>query len=276
MRRALILAVLTLFLSIGAHASEERISVRGDVHVNEGETVDTAASVFGNVFVDGEVVHSAASLFGNVTIGSSGRVGGDAVSLAGSVIRVNGATVSGKIRNVSTPATAVTKMLFLGLPTAAATLAIVGTVVAVASSIGFIVLVTLILVLFAPQVIFAREIMAAAPFRSLSIGFLGFLALLPLTIFLTVTIIGIPLAFAIAAIIMAAICLGSVAGCEWLGSELCKSAGKTLSAPWRGLLGLAALFLVGLIPVIGALVHAITVLTGLGAVAQSRFRAGNR
>ena len=91
------------------------------------------------------------------------------------------------------------------------------------------------------------------------------------------TIIGIRQAFAAAAaVVMAAMCLGSVAGCEWLGSELSKRSGKPLSAVWRGLLGLAALFLVGLVPFVGVLIHALTVLTGLGAVAQSRFRSRER
>ena len=99
MKRTLALAALALCLSGAARAGEERIALRSDVHVNRGETVDSAASVFGSVFVDGDVVHSAISVFGDVSLGPTGHVGGDAVSLGGSVARADGSTLKGKIPN---------------------------------------------------------------------------------------------------------------------------------------------------------------------------------
>jgi hypothetical protein len=270
------LAVLALLSPTSAHAAENRVSFRGDVHISSNEVVDSAASVMGSVTVDGTVRQSAVSVFGDVTIGATGSVGGDAVSVGGTVYRVGGSAVGGHTRAIPSPGHALGRLFVVGLPMAAAAAALTGAVLIAASSVGFLVLVVVILVLFEPQVAEARQVMQTAPLQSFVLGVIGFLAFLPLVIFLGITVIGIPLALAVGAVGMAAICLGAVAGCEWLGRELSRRFHRPLAPLWSGLLGLAVMFLLGFVPLLGHAIHAAVVLTGLGAVMQTRFRGPAR
>ena len=270
------LALLSLLVVSTVRAAENRISFRNDVHISSNEVVNSAVSLMGSVIVDGTVRDSAVSMMGDVTIGPTGSVGGDAVSMGGSVYRVEGSSVGGKTRALPSPARALGRLAIVGVPMAAAAAALAGAVIIAASSVGFIVLVVVILLLFEPQVAEARRMMQMAPVRSFAYGLLGFLALLPLVVFLAITVIGIPLAVAAGAIGMAALCLGAVAGCEWLGRELSRKFRRPLSSLWAGLLGLAVLFLLGFVPLLGHAIHAAVVLTGLGAVMQTRFRGPSR
>jgi len=100
---------------------------------------------------------------------------------------------------------------------------------------------------------------------------LGFFCVIPVCVFLTVTVIGIPLAFLGAAVFMAALVLGVVAVGEFLGSIIAKRFNWKLQTIWEGLLGILVFLLVGLIPVVGSLIHLCIIFFGLGAVIQTRF-----
>lgn len=272
-RIAALIAIALIGLASRSSADENRMSVRSDVRVGAGDAVDNAASLFGSVIVDGEVRHTAVSLMGDVTIGATGRVGGDAISVGGAVYRVEGSSVAGRTTSIGMPGAGLGTLFVAGLPIALGAAAILGAIAVVASSAGFVVLVVLILVLFERRVAAARAAMMTAPGRAVLWGLAGSLALIPLAILLSITVIGIPLAILVVLAALAAICLGSVAACEWLGRELSRAFRWNLSPVWTGLLGLSALFLLGFVPVIGVLVHAAVVVAGLGAVILTRFGA---
>lgn len=250
-----------------------RVRVQGDVHVSPKETVATAVSIMGTVTVDGSVTGNAVALFGDVVLGPRSFVGGDAISVAGRVRRSEGSRLGGREIAIESPARQLGKVVMVGLPVLAGILALVGAVMVLASTIGFLVLVVAILVLFERQVAAARQTMVDDPFRTFLIGFLVFLGTIPLTVFLAATLVGFPLAMAAVAVVFAAICLGTVAVCEWVGSEIARRFRRPLKSVWAGLLGLAVVFLLGMVPWVGTAVHVVVVLLGLGAVTQTRFRA---
>lgn len=280
MKRLLALAALA-FIAVPFRAAAEpvrtkpadvRIRVKEDVSIPPGETVATAIAIMGSVHVDGTVTGDAVSVFGDVVLGPQGSVGGNAISVAGRVSRMPGAHLGGRPIVIQSPGRDLSRFSLVGIPLIAGGLAFLGALVILASTVGFIVLVVAILVLFSPQVSAARQALVTNPFQTLLIGSAAFLALVPLTVFLTATIIGIPLAIAVVTVALAAICLGSVAVCEWIGSEIARRMRRPLTTVWAGLLGLAVLFLAGFVPWVGGAVHVLTVIVGLGAVMRTRFR----
>lgn len=267
--------LLSPFLATGARAdgpANVRVRVQSDVSIPAGETVATAVAIMGTVKVDGTVTGDAVAVFGDIVVGPGGSVEGDAVSVAGEIKRAPGARVGGREVAIESPHRSLGKFVAIGLPFVAAALALVGALVVIASTVGFLVLVVAILVLFERNVAAARQAMVEDPFRTFLIGFLVFIGVIPLSVFLAATIIGVPLALAVLAVLMAAVCLGAVAVCEWIGAEIARRAKRPLKSVWAGLLGLAVLFAVGLIPWLGGVVHIVVILLGIGAVTRTRFR----
>ncbi|MBV9080797.1 MAG: hypothetical protein JO102_06730 [Elusimicrobia bacterium] len=275
-RFLLALAIAAVLPAVGLAGGRPGVAIRlaNDVVVAKGEQLETALAVFGSVTVDGDVTGNAVALFGNVNIGSSGSVGANAVAVGGAVFRSQGSRLDGRAIGVSGPGRILSRLLMLGLPMAAVVVAGVGVLLVIASSLGFVALVVVILLLFEDRVRAARQALQFHPVRSLAFGFVGFLALMPLTILLTVSIVGIPLALAVAVVAAAAVCLGAVAVCEWLGAELSTKTGRPLQPLWSGLLGLVVLVLIGFVPLLGRVIHAAAVVAGLGAGMQTRFGAG--
>lgn len=281
MKRILLVAALGIAalpfqaaaLTTGTRPADVRIRVKEDVSIAPGETVATAIAIMGSVNVEGTVTGDAISVFGNVAVGPGGSVGGNAVTVAGRVTQMAGAHLGGRPVVIQSPARDLSRYSLIGIPLIAGGLAFLGALVVLASTVGFLVLVIAILVLFAAQVTAARRAIVTDPFRTLLLGVAAVLALVPLTVFLTATIIGIPLAIVVMTVALAAICLGSISVCEWIGSEMARWMRRPLTTVWAGLLGLAVLFLVGFVPWFGAVVHVLTVLIGLGAVVRTRFRA---
>lgn len=270
----LLIVITGLFLFGEARAAEsdrDVVQMRGDVRVAEGERVRKAVALSGDVLVDGTVEESAVSLFGNVIVGPKGSILGEAVSLGGRVIR-NGGRVEGKEVSMALPLEDGRKLLFLAVPMLAAVIGLLMAAVVVLSSVGYFVLVALVVALFERQVAYAQQAIVQYPGRSLGWGVLLTACLIPVLVLLTVSIVGIPLAFLVAAVAVAAIVLGLTAVSHFIGVELGKRFQWKLHPVWAGLLGFTLLFVVFLIPVVGFLTKFVVMFIGLGAVVQTRFR----
>jgi len=265
-------ALLSTSVAWAASPSDVRVRVQGDITVAAGETVATAVAIMGSVTVNGTVTGDAVSVFGDVTIGKGGSVAGNVVSVGGEGKRDAESHVAGREGTIESPRRSFGKLVAVGLPLLAGAVAFFGALVLIASTVGFLILIVAILVLFERQVAAARAVMVRDPLRTFLIGFLVFVGTIPLSVFLAATLIGIPLALAVMAVVVAAVCLGSVAVCEWLGAEIARRARQPLKSVWAGLLGLAVVFLLGMVPWLGTALHVAVVLFGLGAVTQTRFR----
>lgn len=92
----LLAAMVLLGTSVGIAAAQEE--TRGNVVVEEGETVDSVDAVAGTVVVRGTVTGDVEVFAGSVQVAPTGDVGGDVDATAGS-IRIDG-TVDGTVRAV--------------------------------------------------------------------------------------------------------------------------------------------------------------------------------
>lgn len=250
--------------------SRDVIRIRESIDVAPGERYDHVVAILGSVNVDGTVTDSVVSVFGDIALGPNATVGGDAVAFGGQVTKAPGARVEGREAAIGFALRDLERFFLIAVPAVAAVAAGVFAVATLFSGLGFIALVVLVLLLFETPVLRTQSVVAERPGMSLLIGLVGFTALLPILAFLTLTVIGIPLAFLGAAAAMAVILLGVVAVASRLGQVVAKRFKWTLPPVWSGLLGTAILFLIGLIPVAGAVIEIVVLFTGVGAVLQLR------
>ena len=276
--RASIILIFSLlvFYPIQAHSSEgktEILKIRENIVIEKGESVARVYSLMGSVTVNGRVNETVVSFMGDVTVGPNGVIKGDAISIGGHVIRKKGSSIKGKEISLGLPLKNVEKFFFLAVPMMASMAAIAIGTATLLGSFGFVALIICVLVLFEKQVSRAQKTMVQSPLQSSLLGILGFVCIIPIIVFLTLTIIGIPLAFLGTAVAVAALVLGVVSVGHWVGLEITKHIGWKLKTLWSGLLGTLVLFLLGLLPFFGLLIQLCVLFLGLGAVIQTRFRA---
>ncbi|KFE70509.1 polymer-forming cytoskeletal protein [Hyalangium minutum] len=113
----------------------------------------------------------------------------------------------------------------------------------------------------------------AQPMKSALVGFLGAVALVPITLVLTITIIGIPVAAALVLVAALAAILGFTAVASEIGLKVPVMRGRKTQAVVLAL-GLLILLTLTSLPVLGWLVAIPTALMGFGAALLTRF--GNR
>jgi len=284
------------------------VSVRGQsLEVKEGDTVDNAVVFGGNMVVKGRVEDDAVVFGGNLDI--HGTVEGDATAFGGNVILHPGAAVEGSvasmggtvIRNEGARVEGSTESFGGGN---------LGALVAgeVKNSLkkelrgprkaaveeqeeeekdseggglpGFILKFAALFGLgFLGQLFFptrmkdlAAEI-KARPFKSGVTGVLGLVALVPISVVLCVTLIGIPVAGVLLLVAMLVTALGFAAAASELGMKVPVLRGRKTQAVVLAL-GLLILLGVGSIPGLGPLVIFLASMVGFGAAIRTRF--GNR
>lgn len=228
--------------------------------------------ILGSAKIDGSVKRSVITILGNIDLGAFGAVKGDAIAIGGQVNQKDGSLVAGKKISLSLPLKNAEKVFLVALPVGTAIVAGIAAVTTLFSGLGFLALIILVLTLYQKQVLKAEKVLKDRPWKSFLIGILGFCGVVPVIVFLTITVIGIPLAFVGAAVAMAGLILGIVAVGDLIGVKITERINWNPKSIWTGLLGILVLFLVGLIPVLGSAIHLCAIFFGLGAVIQTRFK----
>lgn len=225
----------------------------GSIRLAEGATVGSIAAGAGSVTIDGTVTGDVRLGAGSITLGETAVIEGD-LTYGGDLSMADGAQVQGTITEE--------RIFGLGTFLGVGILDWVGTVFFFVMHLALGVL----LLLIAPR--FSRSLAASVrtdPIRSGAVG-LATIVLVPiLLVAITITIIGIPIAFAGALLFLVLYWVGLVYGRYAIGEWLL--AYTEVDNRWLALvLGLALVGLISLIPWIGSLVSFIVTLLGLGAL----------
>lgn len=260
-----------------SHAQSEKdvVNLSGAVVVKENQRVDSAISYGGpvtiekNARVDGDVV----SFGGDVILQQDARVDGDAVSFGGKVIKAEGAKVKGEevsfggagLRSVmASKAVKAARPDRVSSDSEGSAVARFFAWFAGLFGLGFL------LMMFAPQRMKTIEAeMQQSPGKNGIAGLLATLASIPLTVFLCITLIGIPVAAAFWVLAALSTLVGLVAVANIVGSRmpvarLRRTQALALAA------GLLLMLLVAKIPVAGPLLISIGALVSLGAIIRTR------
>ena len=107
--------------------------------------------------------------------------------------------------------------------------------------------------------------------RSLLVGLVGWLVLVPGVVFLAITLLGIPLIPVWVILYVAAGILGYSAASILVGDRVARLANASMSMLGKVITGALILSLVGLVPLVGSVAAVAIALVGLGAVVDTKF-----
>jgi hypothetical protein len=251
------------------------VGVRDDVDLPAGETADAVVVVQGDGTIEG-TARGLVMIDANVTIGSGGSVE-DAFAVGGTLTIEAGATVEDLAyfdTTVDAPTGTITSQRDIreDLPGTLGWIAAAVTILLLVIWIGlgvFALVSGLLMVAFGTsQARRAAWLIGNSPLKVLIAGFLA--AVLPWILFalLSVTIIGIPLAFGLALVWGLAVFLGYLVACLWVGEHVLRSSRNSARPYGAVFVGVLILLLLSWFP----LVTFIAVWFGLGAVTMAGWR----
>lgn len=275
---AVVLAVLALpagALAKGGKAKNQ-VVITGAVDVPRGSTAKTIVIVDGPVRIDGHVTHDVVAIHGTVTI--AGSVDGDVTTvskrahlLPGSHVRHDvvygdkrpivdsGATVGGKVRHEGWSKASSSFAWALGL------------FVWIAVTVTALVLGILVVAL-TPRVVESAWAATRSGLGSVIGMGVALLIGLPLVALgIAATVLGLPLSLLLLLALVPFYALGYVTS-AWLVGRRVLSGPRDRFVPM--LVGLVILRLLGLVPVLGALVGLAATVVGVGALGVAAWRAG--
>lgn len=266
------IAILVAILCICTTAyAQEIVKVFESGAIEQGTTVENAVIVFGDLSVDGRVKEAAVVIGGDLNVGPTGQVDGDTVVVFGKLNKEPGAAVLGKTVELSfgkwCSRSNVTKhyaLPALGILT-------VGLVGFLAIA-GFLAIFLLIAILFTDKVGRASYYSELHPWRALYHGFIIAVLIIPVTLFLIVSIVGIPIVPLLFIVLSAATLFGYAAVCQLIGLKFLKAikmSGKPMVI--EVIVGFIILTIIAFIPVAGWFVKTLAWLVGLGATVDTRF-----
>ncbi|HVG62923.1 MAG TPA: hypothetical protein VNA24_30445 [Hyalangium sp.] len=277
--------------SLEVKASEEvdNAVVYGGNLVVKGRVEEDAVAFGGNLDIYGVVEGDAHAFGGNVVLHEGAAVEGDVSAIGGTVIRKDGTLVEGSTQSFSGASIGalvadeikdnLKQTLGHEEPEAAPQVAanveskrhhgggIVGFILRFAALFGLG---------FLGQIFFParmKELSAeikGQPVKSALTGLLGFLALIPITAVLAITLIGIPVAVLLWLVVPVVVALGLAVLASEIGLKVPVLRGRKTQAAVLAL-GLLILLTVGAIPGIGAVVLTLATLVAFGAIIRTRF-----
>ncbi len=240
----------------------------GSVSVPENQTVENASAFGGSVTIlpNARVLDTAIAFGGDVILKAGARVDGDAYSFGGKIVQEPGAIIGGEKATFSDRHGMMYgsygRQSFFAHYFFSAMFRICAAVVA--AMLGLIILQT------SPQFLMdLAEKLRQDPGLTALWGIGGIFAILFGTVFLAITLIGIPLIplLSLSAVVMSLV--GSLGVALFVGQRLDKNAEQPVSQQF--LIGLAILTVLALIPFLGGLVVFLINLFGLGVILLWKF-----
>ena len=244
----------------------------GSVIVLEKQVVENAISFGGNVTVspNAKVVDTAIAFGGDVLLQKGARVEGDAYSFGGKIVQEPGAIITGTSETFSNRYGMMDNRgrhrnsFFLNY--------FFSTIFRICAAI-FAGILGLILLQTSPSFIpnLATKLRQNTGLAALW-GMGTIVSLVIATVFLAITLIGIPLIPLLILTVAITALVGSLGVALFVGQSLVRN--RNWSLPQQFLVGLLTLSVLSLIPFFGGLVVLLTNLFGLGIVLLSQFRTG--
>lgn len=222
------------------------VVISGDAHIF-GRVREAVVAIGGSIYLEpgAEVYGDVVSLGGTINLASDAHVGGQQVSLGSfSLENVHIGPFFTNWLGFNLSIWRLLSILFLGLVTQW---------------------------LLPQQVKRSSAALEQNPLRSVVFALLGYLALVPLTILLVITILGIPLVPLLWLLVAAGRLLGQVALGLLAGRWLAPRLNLHMSEQYHVLLGLLVLGALTALPVVGGLASLFYGLVGFGAVLWTRF-----
>ncbi|HHT28138.1 MAG TPA: hypothetical protein GXZ82_12945 [Firmicutes bacterium] len=290
--RPVIVAIL-LVLLLGASAPcVAGVSEGAIVRIGKAFSIPAGDEHVGSIYVFGGNVDVAGVLRGRVvavggTLKISGNIEGDIIALGGRVTLIDGASIVGNVlaagggvhrdANVSLRGELNSINLsqglhvpqFYWLPYNVKSFPIYSLYL-----LGLYIMAVIISLVFKEQAATIETALAAYPTRSLFFGLLALLLLVPVTVLLALSVVGMPLAYLIWLCFLIAKLMGYVVVADATGKYIFGHLGKRTPQLLHLALGIIVLGALRAIPYIGFVFGWLVLMVGVGSVVISRFGSG--
>jgi len=259
---------MALLPLVSANAAD-KVRIGGDVFIAAGTEVKDAVAVGGSVTVNGKVRDSAVAVGGSVILGPEAVIGKDAVSIGGAVQQAQGAVIHGDVVELNIPGVSSIIAFFLEDTSSGWfwTFKII-------SLLGFLALAVLLVALLPKPFDLITGNVQQNLGKVILWAVLGLVVLVPLAIFLAISVVGIPLIALEVFLAGIAFLVGYIAIAQLIGDKIAALMKRpALSVIWLTVMGLLALWLIGWVPILGSLVKAAVIVLGFGGVLATLFKS---
>lgn len=292
------LICLLVTLPVAAYESGGMVQFGSDLHIPEDMEVDgDAVTIFGDLEIDGRIDGSAVAIFGdlNVTgdvedvvcvfgkviLHDGAKVNGDLVSVMGGIERLGNTIVSGDVTNVGPSFVINNKIIQYNKITRYFPMRFLYNDVyhwrfaGWFSGLIFSILIALLLVHFIlPNLEKINGVIIDDPLRIGLKGLLFSFLSIMLIVILSITIIGIPVAMILGFLLWVANLVGIIAIELLIGKRIAEQMDKEVTPYMAVVIGVFAVQVVTILPVVGWLIKLILGVLGFGGIIQTKFGTG--
>lgn len=252
------------------------IGANGNITISS-PVPDEVAIAAGNATIDSAIGKDLRAMVGNLTLGANARIGNDLTYWSDEMANLqSGAQIGGDImyHSVDLPKgdkwagtnsaimynTEQKKQIIASIMVTAAFISILASML-----LGYV-----LFSLFPIYVKKTTDIIDKRPLTSIGVGFIALIAMPITALLLMATVIGFPLGLVVLLSYGLMLCLGKVLIAYFVGLKIFTYFDKKTKKMWYLLLGLVCIELLSFIPLIGALVKLIVLVTGLGILVLTK------
>ena len=278
MKKLFVFALAAFLLISIATVSHARVLVKDssvvklneDINMGQGLIFKDLVAIKGNINVKGDVGGDIVAVLGSIHLYPTARVAGDVVSIGGKIEKDEGAKVKGEITEIVIGKGG-EKMAEVYAPLVVG-MGVGGLLVLKALAfLGFIGLSMIIVSFMTGQIGAISSKIEKEWLKTLLWGIAGFVLIGPIAILLAITVIGIPLIIVEMILVSIAMFAGYIAVSQLIGKKFTKAIRRP-NQPMivEVLWGLAILFLVDMIPVLGMIVKCLAMTFGFGSAIMTK------
>lgn len=253
---------LLSIMSNGQTAEQTIVHSGKDVIIQQGDQVENAVSVGGDVIIKGEVLADAISIGGTISVDSSGSVGGNAISIGGEIRQIKNGSIRGELIVLS--GSWVRPLIRIIAPISRTQLT---RIVNFAAFFGFLALSLLVAAIFPHTVVSVADVIRQSLPKSLFWGLVAIIGFVPILAVLIGSFIGLGLVPIVVGVMLFGSQLGIVAMAQLIGKLILKKILKRdVSIIGASFLGILLLWVLTHLPLIGLILTILLAIIGLGAV----------
>ena len=216
--------------------------------------------------IEGHVRDSVVVIFGNIYLEPNAIVDGSVVSVGGSLDRKQGAQIGGEQVSLG-----IGDLNISNLPRFNRSFRFFSPIASLWKVLSIVFLGWVVFWLFPVPILRIGQAAQAEPLKAVLFGLLGYLAVIPLSIMLLITLVGIPLIPFLWLALLVGRFIGQVALGLIAGRYLAHKLNREMTDAWVVVMGLFVLGLITIIPVAGGLASLFYSLLGFGAVIWTKF-----
>jgi hypothetical protein len=262
-----IIICLALFLASSAFARErDIIRMNTDIDVPQNMVVNDVVAIGGNISVSGRVENNVVAVGGSVTLKAGSYVGGEVVVVGGEIFKDQAATVGEKVTQIYMPRFIPSVVEFLQ-----GKWIVLWATISILALLGFLGIAILFAALIPEHIGAIVKIMERSFMIMFLWGLLWSILIVPITVLLAISIVGIILIPVVILLIAIALIIGYIASAVFVGKKILSSFKKIRLPFINVIVGILILSAIGFVPIIGPVVKIIFLMAGFGAVLLTRF-----